>query len=769
MKILVVSAIFPPDVGGPATHTAELQAELRRRGHDVDVLALTDESNPAPLEGVVRLPRSWPLPARMLRLLTWLVRHGRKYDAIYATGLGPVAVAAGRLIRRPVLLKIVGDPAWERGSRQGLTTQSFDDFQDADAAPAGRSLRMQRWLRDWSVKHATLVITPSAHLQQAAAGWSGRDDIVVVPNGARALSESTSDGAPSRPGLHVVFVGRLVPLKRVELLVEAAGLAPAISLEIIGEGPELESLETLARAALVPGNVHFVGALDHHAVMERIAAADVLALASNHEGLPHAVLEALVSGTPVVSTDAGGVMEVLHHGIDSLIVDPETGQGFANVFNRLADDPNLRARLRVGVLATGLEWRFESRVDTIEGLLREEVFGLPSVVFVGKSRTTLPLNPDQQAKYAIHRSHLRTTVVCTGPTRGIAHASGTRVVALPELRPAPLGMIAFYALAPVVALRSRGRTPRERGCVPEPVRGLRRARAPEAGSVPAAASRTDRAPRRLAHSGPVVRKLEASTPRPLERSHRRVGAPTRPDRVRPVSQRLADLAREYGYEGPLDRFITFSDFSAFLDGAPTEPPSEPRVLFAGVLERYKAVDVLIDAWADVARRMPKARLTLVGSGRDETELRARAIRKGVDNSVVFVSHVPRSELSTLLDGSTCFVLPSRSEGLARVALEAMARGRPVVASDVGGIRELVEDGVNGRVVDCEDARGLADALVDVLSDPERARAMGVESRRRALERDPLREYESGIVRLATWISAPNSARSSDEPLPAARA
>ena len=75
----------------------------------------------------------------------------------------------------------------------------------------------------------------------------------------------------------------------------------------------------------------------------------------------------------------------------------------------------------------------------------------------------------------------------------------------------------------------------------------------------------------------------------------------------------------------------------------------------------------------------------------------------------------------------------------------------MVASRVGGIEELIEDGVNGRLVDAEDAAGLAAALVDVLGDRRRAAAMGAESRRRVLARDPLAEYEAGIARLADWI------------------
>ena len=76
-------------------------------------------------------------------------RHRRAFDVVYATGLGPVAVAGARLARRPVILKFVADPAWERAVREDLSNASFTEFQRA-RAPAGARVRAMRWLRDWS-------------------------------------------------------------------------------------------------------------------------------------------------------------------------------------------------------------------------------------------------------------------------------------------------------------------------------------------------------------------------------------------------------------------------------------------------------------------------------------------------------------------------------------------------------------------------------------------------------------------------------------------
>jgi glycosyltransferase involved in cell wall biosynthesis len=223
--------------------------------------------------------------------------------------------------------------------------------------------------------------------------------------------------------------------------------------------------------------------------------------------------------------------------------------------------------------------------------------------------------------------------------------------------------------------------------------------------------------------------------------------------VRVVSDYLAQLVHNTGFAGPVDQFIAYSDYAEFLTIEPVEPPATPRALFIGVLERYKAVDVLLDAWQLVAERMPDARLTMIGGGSLRDEVQARVADDGLAGSVELLAPMTRKDLRHHIDASSCLVLPSRSEGLGRVILEAMGRERPVVASAVGGIVELVEPARTGMLVPPEDAAALADALTAMLAEPDTARAMGQEAGRRVRARDPLDEYERGIARLAEWMTA----------------
>jgi glycosyltransferase involved in cell wall biosynthesis len=195
--------------------------------------------------------------------------------------------------------------------------------------------------------------------------------------------------------------------------------------------------------------------------------------------------------------------------------------------------------------------------------------------------------------------------------------------------------------------------------------------------------------------------------------------------VRTISAYTSGLVRETGRE-PTATFAAFMDLEPFLATAPTALPERPTALFVGVLERYKAVDVLAEAWRLVSSRVPGARLHLVGRGtlREVAERLAAALPE----QVRWDESLSTPEVARALDDATFLVLPSRSEGLGRVVVEAFCRGRGVVGSRVGGIPDIVADGQTGLLVPPGDARALADALVRVLTDPALAERFGAAAR-----------------------------------------
>jgi glycosyltransferase involved in cell wall biosynthesis len=204
----------------------------------------------------------------------------------------------------------------------------------------------------------------------------------------------------------------------------------------------------------------------------------------------------------------------------------------------------------------------------------------------------------------------------------------------------------------------------------------------------------------------------------------------RADAVRTLSPYTTGLAREAGVE-PAAEFIAFTDLEAFTDTPPVPLPEVPQALFVGVLERYKNVENLAAAWRLAAGRMPSARLRLVGDGhrRDMVE---QLVREFPDR-VSWTPVLSTEEIVGALDASTALLLPSRAEGTPRIVLEAFCRGRAIVGGRVGGVPDVVEDGVSGLLVDPDDVGAIADAVTRVLGDHALAERMGQAARARADE------------------------------------
>src|SRR5207248_2903936 len=173
---------------------------------------------------------------------------------------------------------------------------------------------------------------------------------------------------------------------------------------------------------------------------------------------------------------------------------------------------------------------------------------------------------------------------------------------------------------------------------------------------------------------------------------------------------------------PADEFPAYMDFATFRETPPVPLPNRPQALFVGVLERYKNVDGLLAAWRNAAPRVPDARLRIVGTGALEADVERAVVQ--LPDRVAWAPRLSQTQIAAALDESTCLVLPSRSEGMGRVVIEAFCRGRAVIGSRVGGIPDLVEDGVNGLLVEPGDGAGLTEALRRLLTDRELAEQLG---------------------------------------------
>jgi glycosyltransferase involved in cell wall biosynthesis len=195
---------------------------------------------------------------------------------------------------------------------------------------------------------------------------------------------------------------------------------------------------------------------------------------------------------------------------------------------------------------------------------------------------------------------------------------------------------------------------------------------------------------------------------------------------RGLARYLADVE---GFDGESFEIV---HYGIEPDGMPRPfAGSEPRLLCVGRLIPIKGHIVLLRALSEARRQVPGLRLDIAGRGPLEPALRALAKELELEDAVRFLGHV--SPVQRAIEEAAVVVVPSLGEGFGMVALEAMERARPVVAAEIGGLGELVEDGVTGLLVPPGDADALAAALVRLAGDLTGAAAMGEAGRRRALD------------------------------------
>lgn len=192
--------------------------------------------------------------------------------------------------------------------------------------------------------------------------------------------------------------------------------------------------------------------------------------------------------------------------------------------------------------------------------------------------------------------------------------------------------------------------------------------------------------------------------------------------LRAISVSTRSQLERFASGKPVEQFMAWTDSQVFLETPRSGPPSASTMLiYAGVLIPRKGVHHLIDAFASIAEAHPQARLALVGEAqnRDYTaQIKAQIDAAGLTDRVLFVGKVTQADLAHWLAGGRVLVLPSLSEGLGRVIVESMLCGTPVIGSDVGGIPDIVQDGVTGMLVPPGDPIALANALSRALAGTE---------------------------------------------------
>jgi len=340
VRVLVVSGIWPPDVGGPASHAPEVAGFLLERGHGVEVV-VTAATAPGPRPYAVHwVSRALPKGVVHLRTAAEIARLAARSDVVYTTGMFGRSSLGATTARRPYVVKLTADPAFERARRRGIVGGSVDEFQQVPGRAAVRALRLAR---DLELRRAAHVLTPSAYLRELAVSWGVPEERVsVLPNPSPAVGALPARDELRRAlglnGRTLAFAGRLTAQKSLEIALEAVASSEGVELVLAGDGDRRAPLERRASELGIGDRVRFLGAQPRERVMELFRAADAAVLSSSWENFPHTVVEALAVGTPVLASAAGGVAEVVH-------VPPGDARALGAAIRRYFEDGELRARL----------------------------------------------------------------------------------------------------------------------------------------------------------------------------------------------------------------------------------------------------------------------------------------------------------------------------------------------------------------------------------------------------------------------------------------
>ena len=311
MRVLVTVGIFPPDIGGPATFVPKIakyfQDELN---YEIEILTLSDNKNLAVKDNfsVKRIDRNLPIIYRWLKTIFTIYKLGKNKDLIFVNGLGTEATIANIFLNKKIIRKIVGDPVWERAYSKAKISESFDEFQVKNY---GFSISLQKKVRSFSIKKSDIVVTPSQHLKNFILNLGFKNKIEIINNGVFIPEENTNIFTNDQ--INITIVSRLVSHKNIKKIIRAISDLndPLIYLNIIGDGPELNQLQKISLESNNKDNIIFHGKLNRDDINHIFLKSDIYIQASNYEGLPHSLLEAMSYGIPVLCTPVGECKEIL--------------------------------------------------------------------------------------------------------------------------------------------------------------------------------------------------------------------------------------------------------------------------------------------------------------------------------------------------------------------------------------------------------------------------------------------------------------------------
>lgn len=309
MKILFVTGIFPPEIGGPATAIAEAAKQMKSQGHEVTVLTYgksTEETAEC-----LRVSRDGSLVQRYLAMRDQILLHLTPETLVVATDLASVGVPTRlALVGKPnrLVLRLGGEWLWEDAILHNDVQMSLRTFWSSP--PRRLSFRLKRWMASWVLRRAQKIIVTSGLLGEMLPKIASplQAQITVLQNVERVSSPvQRPSEEPHRP-FRVIYVGRFAPVKNVpffaRVLRSLIDEGAQISCRFIGDGPDRSAIESTLQGV---SGIEFLGSVAQPRVRELMADSDLLVLPSYTDISPNVVFEALGCNLPCLITSENGL------------------------------------------------------------------------------------------------------------------------------------------------------------------------------------------------------------------------------------------------------------------------------------------------------------------------------------------------------------------------------------------------------------------------------------------------------------------------------
>lgn len=729
-KVLVVGPV-PPPVGGVETQISTLLESPLRERFDL-VHCNTSKARPKQTQGKFDVGN-----------IVWALRHFRrlradirehKPDVVYM----PVSSTHAGFLRDAVFAVIVN--RHRRLLVGHVHGGDFDRLYATVSRPFQRVIvrtlnrcdvvcalgtMWEKLFRSVGVRSAVRIVPPTSYRVVFERG----ETVVRSPDGP-----SGKNGQP----VTILFVGQVGRRKGAfDILAAAESIrqrAPTSRLLMVGPDEfagEWEQVMAEVDRRGLKDYIEFTGPLQGEDLLAAYARGDLLLLPSYHEGFPAVLIEAGAFGAPVVTTPVGAVRDYVTDGENGYFVEPGNPDQIADRVVELCNDSLKRYQMGMCNRERARAYHPDSIAASVGDAIQLALDLPPQRRALGKRPRVLlvgPIPPPVGGVESVTRclldSDLRSDfdVIHCDTSRRQTKEHVSRLTLLNVL------WATFYSLRytylvlrhmphivhiPMVSLRlpfirDAGLTLFGRLCRRKVVLHSHDGYLPEV----------------YGRAGPLWRKLM-------------IWIFNRSERLVTLTDSWKRFFEERGVTRPIDVVHNplddmFGDVTSYRTTNQNRPWT---VLFVGAICRDKGVPDLLEAAKRVLEVRPDIRFRLVGPGRFVGEwaamVRERG-RLGLDEFVEMPGSLQGADLLRAYADADCFVLPTYKEGMPVVLLEAMAAGLVLITTDVGGILDLVEDGVNGFVLRPGDVDGLTSRILAIAQDPEKYRWMGEENRRKVL-------------------------------------